>query len=94
LKLKYKTFCASEGLNPYIFERVKPYLDKGDVRGFFARVSKDADVILEQLYSIKEVLEADKSPGINTAWKLNQTFFDYVLMGQYAAQVFSDKHIF
>ena len=90
LAFDYDSFCEREGLNPYIFERVKAYLGKGDVRGFFARVSKDADVILDQLYSIKEVLEADKSPGINTAWKLNQTFFDYVLMGQYAAQVFSE----
>jgi len=90
LAFDYETFCARAGLNPYIFDRVKEYLCKGDVRGLFARVLKDADVILDQLYSIKEFLEADKSPGINTAWKLNQTFYDFVIMGQYAAQVFSE----
>ena len=84
----YEAFCEKEGLNPYIFDRVKEYLCKGDVRGVFARVLKDAEVILDQLYYLKEILEVDKSPGIKTAWKLNQSFTDFIIFGQYAAQVF------
>jgi hypothetical protein len=77
-------------MHPAVFNPLREYLARGDVRGVFSKVLKDTEAILDQLYSIKEILEADKVPEIETTWKLNQTFSDYLLFGQYAAMVFKE----
>lgn len=80
-------FRETSRLMPVVFERVKKYLSRGDVRGVYAAMHKNTGVILDQLYVLKEVLEADKLPHITQAWKLNQTFTESVLFGQYFSQV-------
>jgi hypothetical protein len=44
----------------------------------FSRMLKDNEAILGQLSEIKALLESYKTPDVRTAWKLNQTFSDYI----------------
>ncbi len=83
----YDGLREKAGLMPVVFDHVKGYLERGDVRGVFTAIHKNTGVILDQLYILKETLEADKLPAITSAWKLNQTFTESVLFGQYFSQV-------
>jgi len=83
----YDGFRETSGLSSVVFERVKEYLECGDVRGVYAAVHKNTGNILDQLYVLKDILEADKLPHISQVWRLNQTFTETVLFGSYFSQV-------
>lgn len=83
----YDGFRETSGLSPIVFGRVKNFLERGDTRGIFTSIYKDTGILLEQLYAMKETFEVDKLPHITQVWKLNQTFTETVLFGQYFSQV-------
>jgi len=84
----YYRFQNENHLLPGIFDKVKSYLYNGDIRGVYAQCLKDNEAILDQLYTLKEHIDADKFPEINSLWRLNQAYVSTLLFGQYTSQVF------
>ncbi len=84
----YCRFQQENNLLPGIFDKVKRYLYYGDIRGVYAQCLKDNEAILEQLYTLKESIDADRFPEIESLWRLNQAYVSTLLFGQYTSQVF------
>ena len=83
----YDDLEKDEGLLAPVFDRVESYLKNGNVRGVFSKIVKDINVLLYQLYFIKKTIDTDTLPDIKSAWKLNQTFMETLLFGQYFSRV-------
>ena len=83
----YDGFQKQWGLYPNVFDRVKGYLSRGDVRGVWAEVSKDIDLLLLRLYALKSSVTTYKLPNVQSVWQLNQVFSDNFFFGQYFAMV-------
>ena len=77
----------NEGLLVPKFDRVEGYLKSGNIRGVFAKILKDINVLLYQFYSIKKTVDTGITPDIKSTWKLNQTFSETILFGQYFSRV-------
>jgi hypothetical protein len=84
----YDGLRETNRLIPYIFEKVKGYLSKGDVRGLYADVLSKTETILEKLYNIKESVDIDQFPEINELWRINQFYSESLFTGQYTSEVF------
>lgn len=84
----YENFRETNGLNKDIFYRVKKYLVKGDVTGLYVLLKADMDDIIHGLQAVKAILDAGTLPGISLLWRLNQTYSESLLTGQYIAEVF------
>jgi hypothetical protein len=84
----YDTFRETNGLNKDIFSRIKKYLVKGDVTGLYVLLEADMASIIEQLRAVKASMDAGALPGISLLWRLNQTYSESLLAGQYIAEVF------
>ncbi len=86
----YDDFQKQWGLYENVFARVKSYLSAGDVRGAFSAISKDLDLLLDRLYTLKEGIDAKKLPAVQMVWELNQAFSDNMFFGQYFAMVMAE----
>lgn len=75
-------------LNPGVLAEVKAYLAAGDVRGLFDRILEDAAQILAALTKIKAAVDAGTTPDLPTLWQLNRQYYDTILFGQFAAEIF------
>lgn len=83
----YDAFAADHELNKFIFDRVKSYLGKGDVTGFYMQVVREVDEISEILTTIKSELEKGIRPDTHVFWKLLQKFSETTLFGNYGTMV-------
>ena len=83
----YEDFQKHWGLYPNVFDRLNSYLCRGDVRGVFSVISKDIDLLLARLYTLKATIDSDKFPSVQSVWQLNQVFSDNIFFGQYFAMV-------
>ena len=83
----YESFQKSMGLYSKVFDRVKNYLGRGDVRGVWSVISKDIDSVLFQLYALKKSIDVYKFPTVQSVWQLNQAFSENIFFGQYFAMV-------
>lgn len=83
----YDEFEKNEELLAPVFDRVEEYLKNGDVRGVFSKILKDIDSLLYQLYPIKKTVDTGTLPDIKSTWKLNQSFMEVLLFGQYFSRV-------
>ena len=90
LAFDYDKFQEERGLNLTVFDDVKNYLSKGDIRGIFSTILSNSESILEQLYTIKEWVDADKFPEIFTLWRVNQAYMETQLFGQYSSEVLNE----
>ncbi len=88
LMFDYAGFQQKRNLNADIFSGVGGFLSVGDVRGLYGKCLKDMDKILDQLYRLKSVVEADRFPEISSLWSLNHDYATLMLFGQYTSQVF------
>ncbi len=88
LAFDYDGFREANGLIPSIFERVKGYLSKGDVRGIYTDVLSRMETILEKLYAVKESVDADQFPEIKNLWRINQFYSESLFTGQYTSEIF------
>lgn len=84
----YDTFRETNGLNKDIFSRIKKYLVKGDVIGLYVLLEADMTLIIAQLQSVKTSMDAGTMPEISLLWRLNQTYSESLLTGQYISEVF------
>ena len=83
----YDAFQSKYGLLAPIYEKVKSLLVKGDTAGLDDAVLANMDAILKQLYEVKTIVDGDRSPDIAILWRLNQTYFEAQLFGQYISEI-------
>jgi len=90
LKFDYDSFQVKYGLIEPIFEKVKSLLSKGDIAGLDNVMLANMDIILNQLYEVKNLVDKEQSPDISLLWRINQTYAEAQLFGQYMSEVFRD----
>ncbi len=84
----YNGFKYEKSLNSSIFNDVKYFLSKCDVIGGYAETLSRVNMILADLNAIKNMLDGNTLPTNSAIWRLNQTFSETQLFGQYVAEVF------
>lgn len=89
--LDYSALARDYGMNMDIFERVRLYLQTGDIRGVYTRVYTYTDTIITMLGVVQKEIETNTLPNTNTIFRLNQETIHMALFGQYIAQMF--RHI-
>jgi len=88
IEFDFSTFQNNNGLIPSIFEKVEMFLSCGNVRGVYKEFYFSTFRILEELRTIKKDVDSNILPDISTLWRINQTFSEVKLFGQYVAEVF------
>jgi len=88
LSFDYVGFQEKRGLNSIIFKDVVEYLSNGDVTGLLGEVLSSTGTILEMLYQVKNTIDMNQIPENSTLWRINQKYFEVLLFGQYAAEMF------
>ncbi|MCU0288919.1 MAG: hypothetical protein MUF15_21305 [Acidobacteria bacterium] len=86
----YNSFQEARGLNSVIFNQTLNYLANGDIRGFYRKLLSDTQDILDKLFFIKSNIDAGTIPPTSYLWRLNQSYANTFLFGQYAAEIFYD----
>jgi len=84
----YIGYQVKNGLNPAIFGAVSSLLKKGNVRESYCAFYLGTEKILAGLKEMKAVVDANQAPVIARCWRLNQSYLELELYGQYAAEVF------
>jgi len=84
----YDLYCYSNGLNREIFNGVKSYLIRGQVREIYGKLLSDMGTIIDLMQTVKRNIDNNLFPSVGTVRKLNQTFATSLLFGQYVAGVF------
>lgn len=84
----YIGYQVKNSLNPTTFGAVSSLLKKGDVRGAYRAYYLGTEKLLAGLKEIKAVVDANRTPVIARCWRLNQSYLELELYGQYAAEIF------
>lgn len=87
-KFDYEAFQAAYGIDDNIFDRVRDYLGKGDIRAVYGDIVTDTGTIAALLKQVKEQVDAGIFPSTWDVWKLDRAYSDSQRFGQYAARVF------
>ncbi len=83
----YDAFQKENGLNPEVFSTVKTYLGSGEIRKLYHDFSSTIDEITSLLKQVKGKFEIGNFTPIKEIWKLNNSFSESLLFGQYVSQV-------
>jgi hypothetical protein len=89
LNVDHPFLQQSKNLDNVGFNRVETCLITGDIRGAFHKTLADTQQLLDMLTPIKSAVDAETLPETEDLWRLNQSFSETQLTGQYAAEVFS-----
>jgi hypothetical protein len=84
----YAGLVAKEGLNKEIMSLAASYLVKGDIAGVYRKVLSDVDVILADLYTMRDTLKKEAQPSLASCWTLLHRYSDAILFGNYVTLVF------
>lgn len=84
----YADFQKNNGLIEPIFDQVRAYLEKGNIREIYEEALSNTEKILNIASIIKEKIDDDEFPEISDLWELNESCSKSLLFGQYAARVF------
>ncbi len=84
----YDGFKEANSLNGDVFNQVKGYLVKGDIRGVYARILLDTENLIILLERIKVQVDTGDFPVIGDVWNLNHAYSQSLLFGQYLSRVF------
>lgn len=84
----YIGYQVKNGLNVSTFGAVSSLLKKGDVRGSYRAFYLGTEKLLSGLKEIKTAIDANQAPVIARCWRLNQSYLELELYGQYAAEIF------
>jgi hypothetical protein len=90
INFDYDSFQQKNEFNSVIADKVRDYLSTGDVNGVYSKLLSDSQGILDRLYSIQSDLNTDTIPTNFSLWRINQSFSETLLFGQYVAEIFSD----
>lgn len=86
-KFDYTSFRAKYGLVESTFEKIKMFLSKGDIKGLDSTMLANMDNILTQQYIVKSSIDKGGIPDIAILWRLNQSYFEAQLFGQYMSEI-------
>ena len=84
----YNGYQNRNDLNTVIFGDVASLLKRGDVKGFYRVFYQGLEKILARLKDIKTTVAANQLPIIAACWRINQSYLELELYGQYVAEVF------
>lgn len=84
----YFEYRLKHQLNPSIFQQAEDLLKAGDVKGVYYKLFEDTGKILNRLNRMKAVVDSGAIPKIPDCWRLNQSYLELALFGQYTAEVF------
>jgi hypothetical protein len=87
-KIDYAAFKSEIFANKEIFNEVREYLYKGDIRGVYKKMLANTEQIAGILSRMKEKVDGGVLAVISDTYRVNQTFSRSLLFGQYVAQVF------
>jgi hypothetical protein len=88
LTFDYEGLVAKEGLNKEIMSLATAYLVKGDIAGVYKKVLADVDLILADLYTMRDMLKKEVQPSLASCWTLLHRYSDTILFGNYITLVF------
>lgn len=80
----------SKYLNKELFKDVKSYLSDGDVRGIYRKMVSDTAQIIVILNRLISATESGAILCLEDTWKVNQLYSQFLLFGQYVAQIFEN----
>lgn len=86
----YNSFQQAKDLNSVTFGRAEAYLGAGDVRGIYHKILSDTQTIIDKLSVVKSAVDTGLLPETSDLWRLNQSYSETQLLGQYVAEVFYD----
>lgn len=84
----YDKFRAAYNIDDKIFDRVRDYLGKGDIRAVYRDIAIDIDTIIKRLKQVKTQVDAGIFPATWDVWSLDRAYSDSERFGQYVARVF------
>ena len=84
----YEGLVAKEQLNKEIMSLAASYLVKGDVPGVYKKMLADVDLILAELYAMRDTLKKEAQPNLASCWTLLHRYSDTILFGNYVTLVF------
>jgi hypothetical protein len=84
----YNGFRAAYNIDDKIFDRVRDYLGKGDIRSVYRDIVIDTETIIKRLKQVKTQVDAGAFPVTWDVWNLDRAYSDSVRFGQYVARVF------
>lgn len=90
MKFDYRGFMKKNNLVPDIFLKVRGFLARGDVTGAYIKLKASKDAIIIQLHMIKAAIDSNLFPDVNHLYRVNQSYCETLLFGQYIAQVFNN----
>jgi hypothetical protein len=85
----YESFMKEYSLNGVIFEKVRGFLQKGDITGVFKYTHSRCLEIIYYLNAINISVSRYRLPGLSICWRLNEITADVSLFGSYVARVFA-----
>jgi hypothetical protein len=88
----YQSFMEKNGLNAVVFNKVREYLEKGDITGSFKHTYSNLCALEDLLTAIKNGTAVNRAPELSLLWKLNETCAETSLFGSYAARIFHAIH--
>jgi hypothetical protein len=83
----YHKFEKNTGLNSVIFRSIAGFLKKGDIRGAYKHNYNSITTLLEKIGSIKSTIDSGLTPKLSDLWRINQSYSEIILFGQYATEV-------
>jgi len=89
MQFDFTGYEKTNGLNGEVFARVKAYLSRGNVTGVILLIKRDMESILNLLYGLKALVDKSEFPDLSMLWRVNQSYYQTMLGGQYVAEVFN-----
>ncbi|NIM11044.1 MAG: hypothetical protein GTO45_03580 [Candidatus Aminicenantes bacterium] len=86
-KFDYAAYKGKYILCGPIFEKVKSFLEKGDIIGIYNDVFVNVSELLERLESLKRAIDSMTFPDISELWRINQKYSEINFTGQYTTEV-------
>jgi hypothetical protein len=86
----YEQYRRTYGLYKSTFKELEDYLRVGDVRGAYAEMQANTENLLVILNQVKNSVDSSQFPDIPSLWKLNQSYSESMLFGQYMAGIFAE----
>jgi len=86
-QFNYDAFQSEISADKEIFDEVKAYLVKGDMKGVFVKILANTEKIEVLLIQAKGKVYAGVPAVVNDIYQVNQLFSSSLLFGQYVAQV-------
>ena len=84
----YDAFRKEKKLTLEIFEEVKSYLKKGDIKGMYKKALLETQQILDSLNGMKEEVDSFYAPTTDKIWELNNSYYNLTIWGQYSSMIF------